>query len=1328
MDNGRSVRIFLSSTFRDFGEERDLLVKRVFPALRARLRDRFVELVDIDLRWGITPEQAERGEVIPICLGEIDRSRPYFIGLLGERYGWIPPEDGYAIDLLERQPWLDEHRGGKSVTELEILHGVLNNPRMHGRSFFYFRSKTYSEGKGGEYLSSSAEDQNRQNILKTRIRKSGYPVARYKDPEALAKRLEKDIWQLLDRDFPAVDVPDEFERETMRHDAYASPRRRLYLGGEKYLHQLKTWLDDQAPQIWVEGQSGGGKSALLANFISSYKKDHPKDLVFEHYLGASADAANPYALIHRLIEFIQRTTNSSLEIPEDPNALIESLPSWLATASAWSRQNKRRWIFAIDSINSLTGLTDLRWWPEFVPAHIHFIASCLPGTLIDEIKSKRETSPWQVLTVKPLHKPQARDLLITYLAHYNKVLPKPMTDQILTHPLVRNPLFLRTLGEELRVFGVHEELQHQITHYLKSETIDDLFERVLQRVESDWGRRAVWRSMTAIWASRGGLTEKEILAIADLAPATWASIRNALEETLLDSNGRLTFAHDFMAIAVKDRYLPKDIQENQAHRFLGKWFQQNANTERRSYEEAWQWQQAGDWSKLKTFLSNASNFMGLIHHRSKQEALMYWQNIETHTKSRLDASVVYLAQKWHHAEPDKTGALTLLALGEFLSYASLYKAALKPLNRLDSLKQYLTKDQWEQANLARSDTLIALSDYDKGTLILHDLLKARRKRSGGKHPTTAKLMNRIVSVNYTRGDYETAKNMALKALTIQEDVHGKSHSDTADTLNNLANIEVELSLFQEAVGRHKRVANIRRKLHGEMSVEYAQSLNNLAHAQRGMASYDKALEGYQQSINIYQEVLGYCSADILKPISNRGLLLSELGRMEEGRDYQKRALSVAEQLFPEDHPEIARLLINLAYTETDFADRKACIIRANRICTAKLGAHPYTSASLTFLASIYDEEGDVDSAFDCFEQSIAIARTSGGELSKAHADALRSMGDFLYRNDENDRALSYIEDAVNIYDKILQHDDPWRADALSVVGHIMTERGEYQKALPYYKETYKILEKAFARNETYLIYPLQNLGDTHLHLGHADKAIELYTQSSNLAMKVMDADDGERVELDISYAKRLQENGLLQPAIPFANRAFEFLANHPDTDEDTVFDAVTCFVLMADDFKNTNEKDTAKAFLSRADQLARQVMTSPPIGRTWPIAFGRLALLHYELGENDAAITAANTALSAFQDALNAGDDNITSMDLACVSALLAEIFSGQNLSKKMEQFDKSIITLSLQADMVAGYFHELLVPWVVKSLSRSLEKISGQKRLEITSSLINDLKQRSKD
>jgi nephrocystin-3 len=48
----RVVRVFISSTFRDFGAERGLLMKRVFPELRRRARARFVEVIGVDLRWG----------------------------------------------------------------------------------------------------------------------------------------------------------------------------------------------------------------------------------------------------------------------------------------------------------------------------------------------------------------------------------------------------------------------------------------------------------------------------------------------------------------------------------------------------------------------------------------------------------------------------------------------------------------------------------------------------------------------------------------------------------------------------------------------------------------------------------------------------------------------------------------------------------------------------------------------------------------------------------------------------------------------------------------------------------------------------------------------------------------------------------------------------------------------------------------------------------------------------------------------------------------------------------------------------------------------------
>jgi hypothetical protein len=119
-----AFRVFLSSTF-DMGEERDVLATRVFPVLRARCEERGAQLAEIDLRWGITDEQAGRGLVISTCLHEIDACRPFFVGMIGHRYGMVrepSPTD------VERFPWLHDLRD-RSVLELELRYGAIRDRR-----------------------------------------------------------------------------------------------------------------------------------------------------------------------------------------------------------------------------------------------------------------------------------------------------------------------------------------------------------------------------------------------------------------------------------------------------------------------------------------------------------------------------------------------------------------------------------------------------------------------------------------------------------------------------------------------------------------------------------------------------------------------------------------------------------------------------------------------------------------------------------------------------------------------------------------------------------------------------------------------------------------------------------------------------------------------------------------------------------------------------------------------------------------------------------------------------------------------------------------------
>jgi hypothetical protein len=211
----RSIRVFISSTFRDMMDERDEMMTHTWPELRKFCAERHLELVEVDLRWGISEEQSIRNETLKLCLDEIRSCRPFFIGILGERYGWIPGDDAFTADLKEEQSWLIGING-KSLTELEILHGVLNNPEMAGRAFFYFRDPEYAKRKGAGFLSENRESELKQKALKEIIRSTcrekNIPLTEiYHNPKDLATLVLDQLKTTIEIQFPIEEKPDPLD-------------------------------------------------------------------------------------------------------------------------------------------------------------------------------------------------------------------------------------------------------------------------------------------------------------------------------------------------------------------------------------------------------------------------------------------------------------------------------------------------------------------------------------------------------------------------------------------------------------------------------------------------------------------------------------------------------------------------------------------------------------------------------------------------------------------------------------------------------------------------------------------------------------------------------------------------------------------------------------------------------------------------------------------------------------------------------------------------------------------------------------------------------------
>ena len=94
----RSVRVFLSSTFQDMQEEREELIRRVFPGLRERCEAQGVNWEKSTFDGASRSRRRGRAESCPSARPRSTNARPFFLAILGERYGWMPDAIDPAVE------------------------------------------------------------------------------------------------------------------------------------------------------------------------------------------------------------------------------------------------------------------------------------------------------------------------------------------------------------------------------------------------------------------------------------------------------------------------------------------------------------------------------------------------------------------------------------------------------------------------------------------------------------------------------------------------------------------------------------------------------------------------------------------------------------------------------------------------------------------------------------------------------------------------------------------------------------------------------------------------------------------------------------------------------------------------------------------------------------------------------------------------------------------------------------------------------------------------------------------------------------------------------
>jgi tetratricopeptide (TPR) repeat protein len=895
------LRVFVSSTFRDMQPEREVLVRRIFPEVRARCRERGVTFTEIDLRWGVTAEEALDGGAVDICLQEVRRS-PFFIGLLGSRYGWVPtlediprPDDitarfGSLRDAIDR---------GMSITEMEIREGVLHRQSEIGWSRFYFRSN-------GETEEATLEDEDghaRLDLLRNEIVASGAPVrSGYDDAVTLGEWVRSDLLALLDEVAP-VEIDDPLQRERRYHTAFAASRRQAYVAAPDQLATLDSHFQSDPRPLVVTAPSGSGKSSLLAYWAGRLGEKSPGIEIIEHYVAIGSGAGDHYALLRHVIAEIRDRFAIERPMPATADALESELPDWLGSVD-------RPTVIILDGLNQLAGRgAELAWLPTHIPSPIDLVVSTTDPAMALRLAERG----WSSMHVEPLDAGRRASIISTFLGSYRKALTEEQMARVVQSPHCALPLFLRTLLEELRVFATHDDLDHLIDHYLDSSDTDDLFQRVLARLELDHGESTVRETLTSLHASRNGLSENELLELLGVPRMALSRLLIGLDFNLVQRDGLYGFFHDFLRHAVDARYLAEDGSRRREHRRLGEYFHALAIDNRRCDEEPWQWQKAGEEERLCEALVDVEMFARLATEEKLYELIGYWRELA----DRYDPVEEYEASFRRSLESygDAQAQVELLRrLGElhmktdrFAAARAVYQAALERARANAGETSVMAADCLDEI----ADAMFAEGKYEESEETARRALQIQSTFFPEGDARICLSLDLIMRSLFTRGELVEAEEIARRSLALSERDPGTSRVELTDRLNSLASILTTRNLNEEAISIMSRVLDIQKEALGERHPQLGHSLMNLGVILRRAGRLDEAVDQLRKAVEILTSALGEHSYVALA-YNNLSVALVVVGDLENAEREIRRAVEMRQKILGMNHPRSVATRLQMA--------------------------------------------------------------------------------------------------------------------------------------------------------------------------------------------------------------------------------------------------------------------------------------------------------------------------------------------------------------------------------------------------------------------------------
>jgi tetratricopeptide (TPR) repeat protein len=970
----RRVRIFISSTFRDMMDEREYLIKQIFPKLKTLCRERGIDFSEVDLRWGVTEEDVEQGKVIEICLDEIDRSRPYFIGILGERYGWVPTSDCFSNyeRIINNYDWIkDDFEEGLSITEMEIQYGVLRNPAMIGNAFFYFRDEKLTPGEDEFREDEGSEYHVKLDKLKTNLKEqSEFPVKDFNSIEQLGDDIYNDLLNTLFNDDDFEIKENTIQQRIIEQLDFIKLNTEFYISPKEYFSKFDKFLKSKNNKLLISGIHGSGKTAFLANLFSDFGNSLKGWLPIVNFVDAGSESKDYNKIITQMVSQLNNVFPSTKEFLESAN------PSQILSDVFNSIPKEENILFILDGIEKIKQndfFADLYWLPTEIPENIKIVFSTCDENL-QKILIERNFS---LLELRTLEISTQHEFINSYLLKFGKKLTPIIVEKIVKSKLSDNPFSLKVLLDELRIFGSHEELENHLGYYLDASNPIELFDKLLNRLEIDYEEKTkglVGNTISTILLSNKGVLESELLEICNTAKLFWSPIFSALENYILQNGGLISINNASLAAAAKKRYLTSENSVKDKHENLAKYYSSCNNASRKIDEYAYHLFNSNSYEQLKNYIVQIDVFQKL-YYADPLEFMNYFDVL----KSRFNMADEYKNSIEMYEEDTNYNPNTLA--NSLSRLISLFGNNLETeTTSWFAEKSYsIRTESFGEDSTAQAESLLDLAkscqmnhDYEKGISYYKQAIEILNNNRGYKPIKRAIAYNGLSDSYFKLNNIEEAEICIHKSIEIFEQDMGDDNFAISACYFSLASIEQRKGNNETAIEYVDKAIEIAKQFGGEehISVSWFLSLKADIYLEiHGDNAYDYSMPLYMIAYEIQLKELGEDSAHTLITALSMAKMLFSEGLFEDATEFLEEQYEHCKSALGDDHRLTVSYIELLLRTTTEYGyslmkeekyDEGIRILSKNfEKCKLMLGIeHSTTQRNLRMLIMIWESLSD----------------------------------------------------------------------------------------------------------------------------------------------------------------------------------------------------------------------------------------------------------------------------------------------------------------------------------------------------------------------------------